>query len=42
MTVTIAGAYWLNDNDIKANQDESKRHNFTMLTSAPATTITKS
>lgn len=34
--VTIAGAYWLNDNDIKANQIPNQdRHNFTMLTSAP-------
>ena len=33
--MTIAGAYWLNDNDIKANQDD-ERHNFTILTSAPA------
>ena len=34
--VTIAGAYWLNDNDIKANQTSNERHNFTILTSAPA------
>ena len=34
-TVTIAGAYWLNDNDKKLNQDD-QRHTFTMLTSAPA------
>ena len=34
--VTIAGAYWLNDNDIKANQINNERHNFTILTSAPA------
>ena len=33
--VTIAGAYWLNDNDIKANQTSNERHNFTILTSAP-------
>ena len=33
--VTIAGAYWLNDNDIKANQNGNERHNFTILTSAP-------
>ena len=33
--VTIAGAYWLNDNDIKANQTSKERHNFTILTSAP-------
>jgi len=34
--VTIAGAYWLSDNDIKANQIPNQdRHNFTMLTSAP-------
>ena len=33
--VTIAGAYWLNDNDIKANQTSKDRHNFTILTSAP-------
>jgi len=34
--VTIAGAYWLNDNDIKANQIPNQdRHNFTLLTSAP-------
>ena len=33
--VTIAGAYWLNDNDIKANQTGKDRHNFTILTSAP-------
>ena len=33
--VTIAGAYWLNDNDIKANQSTNERHNFTILTSAP-------
>ena len=33
--VTIAGAYWLNDNDKKLNQDD-QRHTFTMLTSAPA------
>ena len=33
--VTIAGAYWLNDNDIKANQTGKERHNFTILTSAP-------
>ena len=33
--VTIAGAYWLNDNDIKANQTGNDRHNFTILTSAP-------
>lgn len=32
--VTIAGAYWLSDNDLKANQNQD-RHNFTMLTSAP-------
>jgi len=32
--VTIAGAYWLSDNDLKANQNQ-ERHNFTMLTSAP-------
>ena len=34
--VTIAGAYWLNDNDVKANQTSNERHNFTILTSAPA------
>tara|TARA_Y100001973_G_scaffold14191_1_gene20323 strand:+ start:718 stop:1392 length:675 start_codon:yes stop_codon:yes gene_type:complete len=34
--VTIAGAYWLNDNDLKANQTSNERHNFTILTSAPA------
>ena len=33
--ITIAGAYWLNDNDIKANQTSNERHNFTILTSAP-------
>ena len=33
--VTIAGAYWLNENDIKANQTSNERHNFTILTSAP-------
>ena len=33
--VTIAGAYWLNDNDIKAIQTSNERHNFTILTSAP-------
>ena len=34
--VTIAGAYWLSDNDLKANQIPNQdRHNFTMLTSAP-------
>jgi len=33
--VTIAGAYWLNDNDVKANQTSNERHNFTILTSAP-------
>ena len=33
--VTIAGAYWLNDNDLKANQTSNERHNFTILTSAP-------
>ena len=33
--VNIAGAYWLNDNDIKANQTSNERHNFTILTSAP-------
>lgn len=32
--VTIAGAYWLSDNDLKANQNQD-RHNFTLLTSAP-------
>ena len=32
--VTIAGAYWLSGNDLKANQNQD-RHNFTMLTSAP-------
>ena len=34
--ITIAGAYWLNDNDVKANQTSNERHNFTILTSAPA------
>ena len=34
-TVTIAGAYWLNDNDKKLNQDD-QRHTFTILTSTPA------
>ena len=34
--VTIAGAYWLSDNDLKANQmPNQERHNFTLLTSAP-------
>ena len=34
--VTIAGAYWLSDNDLKANQMPNQdRHNFTLLTSAP-------
>ena len=33
--ITIAGAYWLNDNDVKANQISNERHNFTILTSAP-------
>tara|TARA_B100000609_G_C17157361_1_gene404219 strand:- start:45 stop:737 length:693 start_codon:yes stop_codon:yes gene_type:complete len=33
--ITIAGAYWLNDNDVKANQTSNERHNFTILTSAP-------
>ena len=34
--VTIAGAYWLSDNDLKANQmSNQERHNFTLLTSAP-------
>ena len=33
--VTLAGAYWLNDNDVKANQTSNERHNFTILTSAP-------
>ena len=37
--VTIAGAYWLNDNDIKANQTSNERHNFTILTSAPQQTL---
>ena len=32
--VTIAGGYWLSDNDIKANNSE-ERHNFSLLTSAP-------
>ena len=34
--VNIAGAYWLSDNDLKANQmPNQERHNFTLLTSAP-------
>ena len=36
--MTIAGAYWLNDNDKKLNQDD-QRHTFTILTSAPANQI---
>ena len=34
--ITIAGAYWLNDNDVKANQISNERHNFTLLLRAPA------
>ena len=33
--ITIAGGYWLSDNDIKSNQNAQDRHNFSLLTSAP-------
>ena len=33
--ITIAGGYWLSDQDIKSNQNANERHNFSLLTSAP-------
>jgi len=37
--ITVAGGYWLSDNDIESNQraieSKQERHNFSLLTSAP-------